>query len=350
MNKWLEIKNLVENGANKTEIRIYGEIGDWWEGLDANTLTQAIKDAEGDTIEIRMLTYGGSLVTALGVYNVMKASGKKFIIHNDGVIASAGTVIACAGEVHMPRNAMYMIHSALVGAYGNAEELRRIADMLDKFDGGIKSIYADKTDLTSEQIDDLMSTDTWLNADEAKNLGLVDVITENIQIAASAVGKDTVINGIVMPKLDAKNLPKALLNNVKSENNEPNKGGKLMNLVQFKADHGQIAAEFEAEIQAKNKTAVEDAVKAERERIKDIQASAMPGHEAIAAEAIENGWDAGKFAIAALKADKAKGDQYIAARKNDANQVDVPPSDDTPPKTTNAAEDALAAAFGVEVK
>ena len=324
-NKWLEIKNSVSGDKTTAELMIYGEIGDWWDGLDANTLAQAIRDSDSDIINIRMLTYGGSLVTALGVYNVMKASGKKFIIHNDGVIASAGTIIASAGEVHMPKNAMYMVHSALTGAYGNAKELREIADMLEKFDGGIKSIYKDKTNLSDEEIDNLLSKDTWLNAEEAKNLGLIDVITNDIKIAANASGKDTIINGITLPKLDAKNLPKTLLNNVKSNEAQPKEGDKPMNLAEFKANHGDIANQFKVEIENSINTKVEDAIKNERERILNIQEATLEGQEELAQQAIENGTDASVFAISAIKAHKQaeaqKGANVLAGLENDAIQA-----------------------------
>lgn len=346
MSKWLEIKNSVANNTPKTELIIYGEIGDWWEGLDANTLAEAIRNAESDTIEIRMLTYGGSLVTALGVYNVMKASGKKFIIHNDGVIASAGTVIACAGEVHMPRNAMYMVHSALVGAYGNAEELRRIADMLDKFDGGIKSIYKDKTNLEDDVIDDLMSKDTWLNADEAAKLGLVDVVTEGIQIAASASGKSTIINGIELPKLDIKNLPNHLLNTVKSVNEPKNEVETKMDLAKLKAEYSDVAKAHADEVRADMQTQIEDAVKAERQRIEDINAATLPGLEALAQEAVTAGLSAGEFAIKALKAEKDKGADALVKMNADRAQATAPvataPVVDAPVETE---EDKLVSAL-----
>ena len=321
MNKWLEIKNSVVNNTAETELMIYGEIGGWWEGLDANTLADAIKNTDSDTINIRMLTYGGSLVTALGVYNVMKASGKKFIIHNDGVIASAGTIIASAGEVHMPKNALYMVHSALTSAHGNAEELRRIADMLDKFDGGIKSIYKDKASLSDEQIDDLMAQDSWLTAEEAKNLGLIDVITNDIQIAANAKGKDTVINGVVMPNLPVKNLPKNILNNVKSTNEKPLEGDKPMDLTQFKANYPGIANQFQAEVENTMKAKIDEAVKAEKQRILDIQDSALPGDEEIVKNAIENNLSAGDFAIMARKAEKTKASAELAKINADAASV-----------------------------
>ena len=125
-----------------------------------------------------------------------------------------------------------------------------------------------------------------------------------------------------------------------------------MNLAELQANHPEIyqAALEQGKTSVDTKTIEANAAKAERDRIAAIHASALPGHEEIVNEAIENGWDAGKFAIAALKADKEKGAAYITARNDDANPTaQIPPSDDNQQKT-DPAVDALACAFGVEVK
>ena len=158
------------------------------------------------------------------------------------------------------------------------------------------------------------------------------------------------VNGTKMSADRLKNMPKSFINVV--ESNKTKGVTKVMNLAELQANHPDIyqAALEQGKTSIDTKTIEANAAKAERERIGEIQASAMPGHESIVAEAIENGWDAGKFAIAALKKDKEKGAEFIQARNKDANQTaQVPPSDDNP-ETTNTAESALAAAFGVEVK
>lgn len=324
MNKWLQIKNRVvnEDGADKktSEIIIYGEIGDWWEGLDAATLAQAIREVETDYIDIRMLTYGGSAITGLGVYNVLKASGKEIRVYNDGIIASAGTLIASAGKVYMPNNALYMLHSALVGTYGNAKDLRETADMLDKFDDGIKSIYKLKTGLDDEKINELMSKDTWLSATEAKELGFIDVVTDSIEIAAKAAPHGTVLNNIAFPSLSSKNVPQSILNHVKS-GNTTTKGGEKMDLNTLKNNHADIYAQAKADGASEANAKTDEAVKAERQRIQDIQDMALMGQEDLVKAAITDGLSAGEFAISAMKATKDKAATHIENRNNETKQL-----------------------------
>lgn len=355
MSKWLEFKNRVtNNGESTAEILIYGEIGDYWDGLDASSLAQKIKDASGDSITVRLNTPGGSVFTAQAFYSLLRASGKTVNVWIDGICASAGTIISSAGDnVYMPENAIFMIHNPMTSLYGaNAEEMRETADILDKVQETIVAAYRKKTNQSDEKLKELMSVDTYLTASEALELGFIDHITEPFAVAATMQGGILNVNGTKMSGDRLKNMPKSFINVVESTEN---KGvTEVMNLEDLKAKHPELyqaaIAKGKADVDAKAIAA--DAAKAERERITEIQASAMPGHEKIMAEAIENGWDAGKFAIAALKADKAQGADYLANREKDADiTAKIPPSDETPKTDTNTAfENALEDAFGVGEK
>ena len=44
-------------------------------------------------------------------------------------------------KIFMPNNAMIMIHKAWTYAAGNADELRKVANDLDKIDSAVKASY-----------------------------------------------------------------------------------------------------------------------------------------------------------------------------------------------------------------
>lgn len=350
MSKWLEFKAQENKPA---EIMIYGEIGDYWDGLDATSLAAKIKSASGDSVTVRLNTPGGSVFTAQAFYSLLRSSGKTVNIHIDGICASAGTIISSAGDnVFMPENAIFMIHNPMASLYGaNAEEMRETADILDKVQETIIAAYRNKTKQTDEKLKELMATDTYLTATEAKELGFVDTVSEPFAVAATLKDGYLNVNGSKIQADRLKNMPKSFTNVVQSVKT---KGvTEVMNLAELQANHPDIyqAALDQGKSQVDAKAIAADAAKAERDRISAIQASAMPGHEAIVAEAIENNWDAGKFALAALKSDKDKGADYIAKRDTDAQAAAAVPA--VVPAVDNKSDpaaDALAAAFGVEVK
>ena len=77
-----------------------------------------------------------------------------------------------------------MIHNAWGGSSGDAKEMRKQADVLDKISNEIAEIYVKKTRLSYNEIEMMMSEETWLTAEEAVALGFVDSISEPIKVAA----------------------------------------------------------------------------------------------------------------------------------------------------------------------
>lgn len=348
MSKWLEFKNSTAN--KPAEILIYGEIGDYWDGLDATSLAQSIKQAAGDTINVRLNTPGGSVFAAQAFYSLLRASGKTINMFIDGICASAGTIISSAGDhVYMPENTLFMIHNPMTSLYGaNADEMRETADILDKVQATIIAAYQKKTGQSEEKLKELMSKDTYLTAQEAKDLGFIDEITEPFAVAATLKDGILAMNGVKTDASWIKNLPTHAVNIVESSNKSQG-DDHPMNLEELKAKAPEVyAAALEEGKKAIDTKAIADAAaKAERERIKSIQDAANVGHESIVAQAIENGWDAGQFALAAMKADKEAGKTAFENRKNDAAVVANVPVTAAPEANTedDSIDAALDAAF-----
>jgi chromosome segregation ATPase len=80
------------------------------------------------------------------------------------------SVVACAGdELKMGQGAFLMVHNPWTATAGNAEELRKDADTLDKMRDSILSFYQSKAyGKTADDLKALMDAETWLSRDEAK--------------------------------------------------------------------------------------------------------------------------------------------------------------------------------------
>ena len=107
-------------------------------------------------------------------------------VYIDGLAASIASLIAMAGdEIVMPRNSMLMIHNAWAMTAGNATELRKMADELDKVDSVLRSTYVAKTGLDEAEITDMMANETWFTANDAIDKGFATTLEESVKIAAS---------------------------------------------------------------------------------------------------------------------------------------------------------------------
>lgn len=162
------------------EIMLYGTIGaDFWgEGVTASGFNDALAQLGNvSKIVLRINSGGGDVFEATAIYNMLVKSVAEVVVEIEGVAASAATLIAMAGDkIHISENAHFMIHRASGLAYGNADELRQYLKLLDNADGLIRLTYSRRTGLEDTKLAKLMDHDNWMTAQEAADLGFVDVI------------------------------------------------------------------------------------------------------------------------------------------------------------------------------
>ncbi|QBX25323.1 ATP-dependent protease ClpP, protease subunit [Streptococcus henryi] len=158
---------------------IYGEFYDYW-GIDSvypKKIQQAIENDEDEEITLDVASNGGDVFSASEIYTMLKASGKKITVNIQGLAASAASVISMAGDViRMSPTAQMMIHKASNGTYGNSDDMRKNADMLDNVDMSIVNAYALKTGRKDTDVLQLMQDETWMTAQKAVDLGFADEI------------------------------------------------------------------------------------------------------------------------------------------------------------------------------
>ncbi len=180
MRSWYAIRARAE-GA---EVSIYDEIGAY--GVSAKSFLAdigALRD--DDPLTLRLNSPGGSVFDAVAIYNALKRHAGPVTVWIDGIAASAASYIAMAGdEVVMPENAFLMIHDPSGLVMGTAEDMRAMAEALDKIKGSLVAGYVVKSGGAEADIAALMAKETWLDAAEAVELGFADRLAEPVRIAA----------------------------------------------------------------------------------------------------------------------------------------------------------------------
>lgn len=157
-------------------LRLYGTVGDDWDGFTDDTVADLLGAHDGP-LTVRLNSPGGYVYQGMAIHTHLAQRDTTVII--DGLAASIASVIACAGRrVQIAAGAMMMIHNPWNIAMGDAEDLRKTADVLDKIKGSILDIYASKTGISRPRLAELMDQETWLTAAEAVELGLADEIIE----------------------------------------------------------------------------------------------------------------------------------------------------------------------------
>jgi ATP-dependent Clp endopeptidase proteolytic subunit ClpP len=183
--------------SSGTEVLIYDEIGAY--GVTAKGFLAELGALPDDAaIDLRLNSPGGSVFDAVAIYNALKRHTGDITVWIDGIAASAASYIAMAGDmIVMPENAFLMIHDPSGLVMGSAEDMRSTAEALDKVKVSLIQGYTAKSGKPDEEIAALMAAETWLDATEALDLGLIDRIAEPVKL--SNAGATAAVRRLVKP-------------------------------------------------------------------------------------------------------------------------------------------------------
>ncbi len=174
----------IQNKSGGTvELTIYDVIGrDAWtgEGVTAKQIADAI-GGENKTVRkiiVNINSPGGSVFEAIAIHNALKRHKGKVTVNIDGAALSAASIVVMAGDrINIAENGLMMIHDPVGALAGTADEIRKMANLLDKSKETLVTTYASRTDLDRAAIAEMMTAETWFSADEALAAGFADKIT-----------------------------------------------------------------------------------------------------------------------------------------------------------------------------
>ena len=191
-----ELKQLA-NDPTTLDMYIYGDVEsgyyDWWNDEEIKSETSAdffreelAKYPDVKNINLYCNSFGGSVFEAMAIRNQLKRHSATVTGIVDGFAASAASFILTGCDiVKMYSNTMQMIHNAMNGVFGNANQMRKAADDLDQIMAGNRQAYLEKSDgkITEEKLTELLDNETWLTAQECLEYGFADeVISEVVDL------------------------------------------------------------------------------------------------------------------------------------------------------------------------
>ena len=176
----------VRSEGDDATIRIYDVIDDWW-GVSAESIARALDAITASTINVRLNCPGGDVFEARAMKTLFETHDAKIIMHVDGLAASAASYLMFAGdEKRIANGAMVMIHNPWSFAWGEASELRKTADLLDKIRDTLADDYETATGKARAEIISWMDAETWFEASEAVEHGFCDTVVQKGQGASAA--------------------------------------------------------------------------------------------------------------------------------------------------------------------
>ncbi|WP_211746429.1 head maturation protease, ClpP-related [Paenibacillus sp. Marseille-Q4541] len=357
--------------------------------ISASKLSKELDDARGDDIELYINSPGGSVFVGSEVYTLLKEYAGKVTAKITGVAASAASFfLMAADEIKMSPPSQLMIHNAATRTEGDKNEHSSNTEMLQGTDVAITNAYRLKTGKSTEDLLNLMNKTTWMNAQQAVELGFADGILfdegnvlTNVSNSISGEIPDEVINRIrdflinsmlkeggaealitnsdksILEGLDLTAiLPQGILQlrnsmedvAIQDPVNEPEikEATEKMDIKQLKNEHPDLFNQI-------TNDGKEQGRKEERERINSLNVLAKaPGAAEIVAKAIEDGRTAAEAAIEIVNASAVRITEEGNSRKNDAaasNATQVLSQEEDTPEQRAEADEAKAQAEADEV-
>ena len=196
----------IKNSAGVCRIEIEGTIGvpeEWqFDQPEARVATyekfrdtvRRIAGIDAPQIVVDIRSTGGDVNDALLIHDALCSLDAHITTRCYGYTASAATIIAQAaspGCREISANALYLIHTAICAAEGNAAERAGKLDLLRQTDTRIAAVYAARSGRPAGEFEALMAENTgngrWLSPEEAVAAGLADTVTDNEERTAPSL-------------------------------------------------------------------------------------------------------------------------------------------------------------------
>lgn len=173
---------LTKNEETKeATINIFGDITSYpWLESDVssyNLSKQLAEMGDVDKINVFISSYGGEVKEGLEIYHALKRHKANVVTYCESFACSIASVIFLAGDERIMSNAsLLMIHNAWTWAEGNAEQLRKQADDLEKITQASVEVYKENSKLSEEEIKALLDQEKWISPEEALEYGFATAI------------------------------------------------------------------------------------------------------------------------------------------------------------------------------
>jgi len=146
--------------------------------LDTHLQTMAIHyKIDVPPIHLHIQSYGGNLLHTFYIVDLIKTLKTPVYTYIDGFAASAATLMSVSGKRRfMTESSVMLVHQLSSGASGKFEEIKNEYSNLVEFMEIIKKTYLNRGNISSENLDDLLKQDLWLNSAKSLEYGFIDEI------------------------------------------------------------------------------------------------------------------------------------------------------------------------------
>lgn len=142
-------------------------------------VNDCIEKAQGQPIDVYINSDGGEVYAGAEIYSALRDYNGEVNIHVVGRAHSSASMILCAAKSDITPPGVIMLHNASASCIsGDYHNMEKASQILKKMNEAIVAAYQEKTGKSKDELLAIMDRETWLNAEDAVELGIVDSITQ----------------------------------------------------------------------------------------------------------------------------------------------------------------------------
>jgi ATP-dependent protease ClpP protease subunit len=331
--------NFVQSDTeNEATLYLDGEIASqesWWnDTINPAAFTRDLQALGNvDKIYVHISSGGGDVFAAYTIATRLKDNPAEIIAKTPWAASAATIILMAADKIMAPAGAVIMIHNPQVALcdYFESKDLTKMSETLETIKNSIIEWYCQKTGKDSKEISNLMDAETWWTGKEAYENGFVDeLMFEEEPEQVIAKNKNTVVVNNVPINLKGYSVPEKIkklftqqapdktpkpegITNISNINAEGGKEMEIKNMDELKKTYPEICNQI-----------AEEAAKAERERIKNIEDITLAGYEELATKAkFEKPVSAETLGLQIIAEEKKSGEKFLSETKEDIENSNV---------------------------
>lgn len=169
-------------GEGTVSVLMYGNVGNGGKVDSGRVVAELMELAAAyGKIDVHIHSNGGDVFSGIAIYNALRTVDADVTIYIDGLAASiAGIIALCGKPLYMNKYARIMLHRVSGGSYGNADELRKAADLAESLENDLSRMIASRCKMDAEEVRKKYfdGSEHWISASEALAMGLIDGIVD----------------------------------------------------------------------------------------------------------------------------------------------------------------------------
>ncbi len=349
----------------RAEILVYGAIvPSKWDKDDPEVtakefdgMLREAKKSGAKSLRLRINSGGGSVFQAVAMRSMLEAARGSFAemsVMVEGLCASAATLLLLPGVPSgMAAGSMLMVHNPSSIVWGSASDMEREAAVLRKMEQEFTAMYVELTGQSEETVRAWMDEETWFTAEEARDAGFVDEITDEGEAAACV--PEEVMAAMREAYRHTPELKTAHAAAQTVSHEEPTgTAGESSEIPNREEEQEAMeirditAEQLRAENPDLARALMREGAEEERRRIGDIDDLTPAGFEAMAEEAKKAGTSAADFLRAVVKAQRDRGPQFLQTRAKETEPAAAVAGGDA--KDNDASDEAELKAYAESMK